>query len=94
MSSKTDDPTAAQRIGAEIREAVSTSTIIMVVVGVLAGYSIGVIGKDAVVLPFVGSVPGLPLGVVGLLATAGIYRQFGSKCGCAGDCGDSCSYDP
>ncbi len=73
----------------------------MVVAGVLAGYSIVVLGKDAVVVPFLGSVPGVLVGVVGLTVAFTVYRRASccddcsdKACGCTGECGDSCSHDP
>jgi hypothetical protein len=73
----------------------------MLAAGILAGASIVVVGKDAVVVPVVGTMSGTLVGVVGLVVALAVYQQgnccdnCGTKeCGCTGDCGDSCSYDP
>lgn len=96
----------SDRLGG-VRERIGVHTLLVVFSGVLAGYSLSVLGKDAVVVPVVGSVPGLLLGAVGLLSAFGAYRQVGccgecnqrtygmkGGCGCDDDCGDSFSYDP
>jgi hypothetical protein len=66
----------------------------MLLLGVLTGASIALIGNGAVAVPLVGTVPGPAVGVAGLAVAAVVYRRTGSGCGCDGDCGDSCSYDP
>lgn len=93
MSSEADEQPSRRKIRSAVRETVGVNLVVMAVVGVLAGYSISVLGKDVVVVPVVGSVSGLLLGTAGLVAAAGVYRRLGSDCGCTGDCGDSCSYE-
>jgi len=73
----------------------------MVAAGILAGASIGFLGRDTVVVPVVGSTSGTLVGVVGLVVALAVYQQrdccdsCGTKeCGCSGDCGDRCSHDP
>lgn len=86
-----------------VRAAVSARLAAMVLVGVLAGYSVAALGKDAVALPVVGDAPGLAVGAVGLAVAAVAFRRIGScgECGCRTvglsggcNCEDSCSVDP
>ena len=99
MASGTDDSTATGTLSSIADSAFTVRNLVMVIAGVLAGYSISVLGRDAVVLPVVGSLPGAAVGAVGLVAAFAVYRQWndcgcgGTECGCTGDCGDSCSYD-
>ena len=72
----------------------------MLLLGVLAGASLGVLDHGTVVLPVVGALPGTVVGAVGLAVSVGAYRRVGcggdcdgADCGCAGDCGGRCSYD-
>lgn len=63
----------------------------MASLGVVAGVGLGALDRSAVAVPVVGPVPGWVLSAAGLLVVGvGLYRQKG-QCGCAGDCGDSCS---
>lgn len=89
---------------ARVRDRLGVRTVGTVLAGVLAGASLGVLGKDAVVVPVAGSVPGVVPGTVGVLVALGAYRRvgcceecggspLGSDCDCTGDCGDSCSCD-
>lgn len=107
MTAKSDERTAGTGIVSAVRETVGVRPVVVLLLGVLAGYSIGVLGKDAVAVPVVGSVPGWLLGTVGLLVAGVAYRRtsccgscrqkkagLGSDCGCSDDCGDSCSRDP
>jgi len=94
-------------LGSTLREAVPPRCVAVPFAGVLAGYSVGVIGEEAVALPVVGSASGTLVGAAGRLVAGGAYyatprcsdcgqRGFGLRldCGCDGDRGDSCSVDP
>jgi len=94
MSSESDSQTVRQRVPSAIRNAADPNNAVMLLLGLLAGASIGFLGTDAVAIPFVGSVPGLAVGAAGLAVAAVVFRRVGGGCGCSGDCGDSCSYDP
>jgi len=68
----------------------------MLSVGLLTGYGLIAVGEDAVTVPLVGEVAGVGAGAVALATAAALYTQVGGGadgCGCAGDCGDSCSVD-
>jgi len=97
MPSRTNDGSRTQSLLTSVRDAVSTRLVTMTTLGVLAGYSIAVLGEDAVALPALGETPGLVVGAVGLLVSAAVYTQVGGCQNCAsGDCNctDSCSVDP
>ncbi|WP_135533270.1 hypothetical protein [Halostella pelagica] len=101
MTSETNGPLTKHGIASFVRELISVRTLVMLLAGVLAGYSISVLGEDAVVVPLVGSVPGTVFGVVGVAVALAVsqrgdcYDDCGEKaCGCTDECGDSCSYDP
>lgn len=99
MASEGDSPPAVSAFGSFARSVLSVRTIVMVVAGLLAGASLVFIGEEAVVVPFIGATPGPLVGAIGLVTALAIYRQAGcscggKECGCSGDCGDSCSYDP
>ena len=97
MPSRTNDRSAVQSLLSSLRDAVSTRLVTMTVLGVLAGYSIAILGEDAVALPVLGETSGLVVGAVGLLVSAAVYTQVGGCENCAsGDCNctDSCSVDP
>ena len=107
MATNEGEQRRKSRLVAKIRDWIGIRTLVIVCVGGLAGYSLSVLGTDAVIVPVIGSVPGFLLGTAGLLVAVSVYTQvgccencnqttfgFGSDCGCAGDCGDSCSYDP
>lgn len=107
MATNEGEQRSKSRLVTKIRERIEIRTLVIVFVGVVAGYSLSVLGTDAVIVPFIGSVPGFLLGTAGLLVAVSVYTQvgccencnqttfgFGSECGCAGDCDDSCSYDP
>ncbi len=100
MASDPDAPTPKRRVLAPVREAVDRGSIVMLFTGVLAGYSLTVLGTDAVVVPLVGSLPGTLVGAAGIVVAFGVYRRSSccddcgeKECRCAGTCGDSCSYD-
>lgn len=100
MPSGTDSTKWKRTVGSSLRGLFSVRNAIMLAAGILAGYSISVIGESTVAVPFAGSVPGVLVGVVGLAVALGVYRRgsccdnCGKKaCGCSGECGDSCSYD-
>jgi len=94
MSSESDSRTVRERVPSALRDAADQNNAVMLLLGVLTGASIALLGNDAVAVPVLGSVPGLLVGGVGLAVAAVVYRRTGSGCGCDGDCGDSCSYDP
>jgi len=94
MSSGSDSQTIRERVPSGLRDAADPNNAVMLLLGVLTGASIGLFGTDAVAIPFVGSVPGLAVGGAGLAVAAVVFRRVGGGCGCSGDCGDSCSYDP
>lgn len=91
MTTETDSQKIIGRLVARVRNTVNANLVVMLVLGVLAGASIGFFGKEAVLVPVAGSVPGWMLGGVGLLATAIVYRRRGNGCGCGGECDGSCS---
>jgi hypothetical protein len=98
VASTTDERSAVSQFVAAVRRRASWNLAAMAAIGVVTGYSISVLGEDAVALPAVGEVSGLVVGTVGLLAAAAAYTRVdccescGRKaCGCAGDCGDRCS---
>ncbi len=101
MPSETGGSTTNSTLSSFVRTALSVRNLVMVTAGVLAGASLAVLGKEVVVVPLLGALPGALVGGVGLIVALAVYRQgsccdnCGAKeCGCAGDCGDSCSYDP
>ena len=99
MASGTDDPTATTALSSVAETVTSVRNLLMVIAGVVAGFSIAVLGREAVIFPVVGSLPGPAVGAVGLVAAFAVYRQWSdcgcgdTECGCASECGDSCSYD-
>lgn len=107
MATNESEQRRNSRLVTKLRDWVGIRTLLIMAVGVLAGYSLSVLGTDAVIVPVIGSVPGFLLGTAGLLVAVSVYTQvgccedcnqttsgFGSGCGCTGDCGDRCSYDP
>lgn len=98
MPSETDSSTASSALRAGVRTVFSVRNLLMVAAGVLAGAGIVFMGKDAVVVPLIGSIPGPVVGVIGLVVGFAVYRQkgcnCGEECGCSGDCDDRCSYEP
>lgn len=98
MPSETDSSTASSALSSGVRTAFSVRNLLMVAAGILAGADLVFIGKDAVVVPLIGSIPGPVVGVIGLVVGLVVYRQqgcnCGGECGCSGDCDDRCSYDP
>jgi hypothetical protein len=100
MATGTDSASRGERILSTLHGFIGARTVVMLFLGVLAGFSIGAIGKDVVVVPVVGSVSGLLVGSVGLVVSLAAYSRTGccencdrKLCGCTGDCGDSCSVD-
>ncbi|MFT4947323.1 MAG: hypothetical protein ACI8TL_001565 [Natronomonas sp.] len=95
MSSQADESPPAGPLRSAAGAVVTLSNLAMLLAGVLAGYSIGVLGRETVALPLIGSAPGLAVGSVGLLAAVVVYRQWGcctggsAECDCSGECGDS-----
>lgn len=88
-------------LGSFVRNVVTGNYLSMLAAGGTAGYSIAVLGNDAVRIPVFGSAPGVLVGTVGLLVAFAVYRRAsccddcgGKACGCTGKCGDNCSYDP
>ena len=99
MVSGTDDSLLESPAARLLGEVLSVRNLVLVITGMLAGYSVAVLGTDTVAVPLVGSLPGTAVGVVGLVVALTVYRQWGgcgcgnAECGCSGECGDSCSYD-
>lgn len=95
MPSEVDNSPAKSTLGSFIRSVLSVRNLVMVAAGVLAGASLSVLGKEAIVVPLVGATPGILVGVVGLVVALAVYQR-GSCCDNCGakECGDSCSYDP
>ena len=94
-------------IASELRGAATLSNAMMVLVGVVAGYSASIVSADVVALPLVGAVPGLLVGGIGLAGSFAVYRTVGccgdcggrtfglsGGCDCSGEREDSCSVDP
>jgi hypothetical protein len=98
MPSKTDSSAASSTLSSGVRTVFSVRNLLMVAAGVLAGAGIVFVGKDAVVVPLIGSIPGPVIGGIGLAVGFAVYRRkgcnCGEPCGCSGDCDDRCSYDP
>ncbi|WP_433628339.1 hypothetical protein [Halomicrococcus sp. NG-SE-24] len=91
MSIEADDEASNGRILSPLRERVSRRHVVMLSLGVLAGFSIGVFDKSVVTVPVIGPVSGWLLGTIGLLVVAVIYYRQGGNCGCTGDCDGNCS---
>ncbi len=101
MPSETDGSISEHTLSSFVRTVISVRNLVMVVAGILAGSSIAVLGKDAVVVPLVGSIPGILVGAVGLAVALAVYREGSccddcrnKECDCTDECGDSCSYNP
>ncbi|WP_247730915.1 hypothetical protein [Halovivax limisalsi] len=93
------------RFVAWVRTAVGRTTVLILLTGVLAGVSLGIVGNGSIALPVLGSVSGAVVGGVGLLVAVTVYLRvgcceecdsvtLGSDCGCGGECGDRCAVDP
>ncbi|WP_336326599.1 hypothetical protein [Halovenus sp. HT40] len=74
--------------------------LVMLLAGIVAGYSLSILG-DTVVVPVIGSVPGAAVSGLGIaVSLATINRtsccdQCGEwSCDCPGDCEESCSVEP
>ncbi|GAB3413302.1 hypothetical protein GCM10027435_07040 [Haloparvum alkalitolerans] len=100
MPSETDGPGRRFDPGFVVHTVASGRVLAMLLAGGFAGYGIGVIDDGTVLLPILGPVPGLLIGSAGIAVAALLYRRTGccdgcgeQDCGCAGDCGDRCSYD-
>lgn len=91
MSLETDGEASDGRIPSPLRERVSRRHVVLLSLGVLAGFSIGAFDRSVVTVPVIGPVSGWLLGTIGLLVVAVIYYRQGSECGCTGDCDGSCS---
>jgi len=100
MPSESEDGVAERSVVAGVRSGIGRFPVGMLLLGVLAGVSIGTLGEGSVAVPFVGPVSGTLLGGAGLAVAAVTFYRVDAcgcgdgDCGCSGDCGDSCSYDP
>ncbi|WP_135822743.1 hypothetical protein [Halostella litorea] len=100
MPSESDGRTPERGVVATVRGTLGKLPVGMLLLGVLAGASAGTLGDGPVAVPFVGPVSGTLLGGAGLAVAAAAYYRTDAcgcgdaDCGCAGDCGDCCSYDP
>lgn len=99
MASGEDKSTPTSVLGSVVGDGDSVRALVTAFAGVLAGASVVVLGKDAVVVPLIGAVPGIAVGGVGLAVAFAAYQQWSScncgegDCGCTDECADSCSYD-
>ncbi|ELZ11101.1 hypothetical protein C479_07328 [Halovivax asiaticus JCM 14624] len=101
MDSQTNPSSIVGLLVAYIRDMFGERGFLMVLAGILAGVSIGILGNGVITVPLLGSVPATLVGTVGLAGALITCQQWSccdengeGGCECTEGCGDSCSYDP
>ncbi|WP_135851579.1 hypothetical protein [Halorussus salinus] len=101
MSSEMDSARPKRGVVSLVRDALNVRNAVLLLAGLLAGYSLGIVGEGPIDVPVLGSVPATLLGGVGLVVAFVTYQRQSccddcadDACGCTGECGESCSYEP
>ncbi|UPV99421.1 hypothetical protein M0R88_12915 [Halorussus gelatinilyticus] len=101
MSSEMDSAPPKRSVVSSARDRIGLRNTVLLFAGVLAGYSLGIVGEGPIDVPVLGPIPATVLGGIGLALAFVTYRRNSccndcadDACGCSGECGDSCSYEP